>query len=239
MPMPQKKNGKKASVAVRAVRPLVVTLVFLPAMLFIPAGTVHFWQGWALIAVTFSAQVFTIVYFLRRDPQVLARRLIREEPRGAQKLVIFFLKVFFTVSLILAARDFKHGWTREQFGDGALPWWISVAALVVIVRADIWFIAVLIANRFAASVIQVESGQPIAASGPYRFMRHPIYTGGIVRWLATPLVLGSIVTVPAFCLIIPVLAARLLLEEQFLKRELPGYVEYCQKTRWRLVPWIW
>ena len=226
-----------SALAIRAFRPVITILIFLPVVLIIPAGTLKFWQGWAFLAVNVSFWVCVIAYYLRRDPQALARRLFRREPNGAQRLIIFLLKVLYTGVMILAATDFRIGWTRDRFG--AIPWWISAAALLVIGGADIWFINVVNANRFAASIIHVESGQTIAASGPYRLMRHPMYAGAIIRWLATPLALGSVVTFPLFCLIIPILMARLLLEEKFLGRELPGYLEYCRQTRWRLVPFVW
>lgn len=94
-------------------------------------------------------------------------------------------------------------------------------------------------NRFAASVIQIKTGQTIAAAGPYRWVRHPMYFGGVVSWLASPLALGSFVTMPCFLLAIPVLMGRLLDEEKMLRRELPGYGEYCPRTRHRLFPFLW
>jgi protein-S-isoprenylcysteine O-methyltransferase Ste14 len=122
---------------------------------------------------------------------------------------------------------------------GQVPWWVSVAALAVIMGSDLWFVAVLKANSFATSVIQVETGQTLAAKGPYQMVRHPMYLGMIVRWLVTPLALGSLVAVPVFCALIPLFSWRLLNEENFLKRELPGYLDYCQRTPWRLIPFVW
>jgi protein-S-isoprenylcysteine O-methyltransferase Ste14 len=94
------------------------------------------------------------------------------------------------------------------------------------------------ANRFAASIIQVEAGQTIAAVGPYRLVRHPMYLGVIVTWLATPLALGSDITLPVFALVIPIIIFRLLNEENMLRRELPGYAEYCRHNRCRLIPFV-
>jgi protein-S-isoprenylcysteine O-methyltransferase Ste14 len=230
-PMPEKN-----ALAIRAFRPVVTALLILPIVLFIPAHTLKFWQAWAFIAVTVGAGLCITVYYLRRDPEALARRLFRREPLGAHRVIISVIKVVYVCTMILAAMDFGNGWTRGRFG--IVPWWISAAALLVIAGADILFVKVLAANRFAASVIQVESGQTIAATGPYRLIRHPMYAGATIRWLATPLALGSLITIPAF-LIIPILVARLLLEENFLGRELPGYPEYCRQTPWRLIPFVW
>lgn len=212
-------------------------LLFLSAAIFLPAGTLNFWQGWAFIVISAALPVAVSFYFYERDPEVLARRLQRREPIGFQKAIILFAKVLHAVALVLAGFDFRFGWTRAHIGP--MPWWLSVAALAVVAAADVWFIAVMRANSFASSIIQVEDGQSVAATGLYCLVRHPMYLGWIVRWLATPLALGSLVTVPIFCLIIPILSLRLLNEEKFLKRELPGYSEYCRQIRWRLVPYVW
>jgi protein-S-isoprenylcysteine O-methyltransferase Ste14 len=212
-------------------------LLFTIAVLFLGAGTFRFWRAWAFIGVMVMFPLGALIYLYRRDPRALARRTLRTEKIGVQKLIIFFSKAVYASCLVLAAWDFRFGWTRAHIGP--VPWWISVAALGVVAAADVWFAAVMEANRFGASIIQVEDGQSVAATGPYRFVRHPMYLGWVLRWLATPVALGSFITVPAFCLIIPILSLRLLNEEKFLKRELPGYAEYCRHIRWRLVPYVW
>lgn len=207
------------------------------AVLFLSAGTFRFWQAWALIGVTFAGQLGVAIYFYRHDPQALARRTLRTERIGAQKLIMLFSKALYAFCFILAGLDFRFGWTRAHIGP--LPWWLSIVALGVVALTEFWFIAVLTANRFGSSIIQVEEGQRVAVTGPYRFVRHPMYAGWVVKWLATPLALGSLAALPAFCLIIPIFALRLLNEEKFLTRELPGYTEYCRQIRWRLVPYVW
>ena len=94
-------------------------------------------------------------------------------------------------------------------------------------------------NSFASRTIQVEPGQPVISSGPYRLVRHPLYSGSIVLWLSTPLMLGSFIALPAFALLVPFYVLRLLNEEKILRQELPGYPEYCVRTRFRLVPFVW
>ncbi len=212
-------------------------LPFAALLLFIPAQTLHFWQAWAFNIVLFISTLGVFIYFYQRDPQALARRTLRREKIGVQRFLIYLVKVLYCSSLILAGLDFRFGWTRKHIGP--VPWWVSIAALAVYAGADVWFTAVLNANRFGASVIQVEEGQSVAAGGLYRIIRHPMYLGMTVKWLATPFALGSLVTFPVFCLIIPILAFRILNEETFLKKELPGYAEYCRQVRWRLIPRIW
>jgi protein-S-isoprenylcysteine O-methyltransferase Ste14 len=212
-------------------------LLFLMAALFLSARTFQFWQAWAFIGVSSVSTLATLNYLYRHDPEALARRTLRRETISVQKVIILFMKGLYAFCFILAGLDFRFGWTRLH--TGPVPGWLSLVALGIVVLADFWFVAVLEANRFGSSVIQVEDGQSVAANGPYRWVRHPMYLGWIVRWLVTPLALGSLMTFPLFCLIIPLLSLRLLNEEKFLKRELPGYAEYCRQVRWRLVPYVW
>jgi protein-S-isoprenylcysteine O-methyltransferase Ste14 len=216
---------------------MLVLLVILPVVLFFPAGTVKFWQGWAFLVVSLLAPILMTVYFHRRDPQLLERRLLRREKISAQKFLMLLMKLLYVSALMIAGLDYRLGWTRTA--TGPVPAWLTVLALAVMLAGHFWFVWVLEANRFAASVIQIEAGQVIAAGGPYRFVRHPMYLGGVVSWLAAPLALGSFVTLPFFALVIPLLVFRLLNEEKMLRRDLPGYAEYCQRTRHRLIPFVW
>jgi len=111
--------------------------------------------------------------------------------------------------------------------------------MAVIAGHFVWSFRVFQANRFAASTIQVETGQTLIDTGPYRVVRHPLYLGAVVSWLATPPALGSLVVVPVCGLVIAVIVLRLLNEESTLRHELPGYGEYCQRTPYRLIPFVW
>jgi protein-S-isoprenylcysteine O-methyltransferase Ste14 len=230
-------NPDKKSVKAKLARQAFGSLLLVPMALFIPAGTFKFWQGWAFIVVGLVFPLCVMSYFYRRDPDVLARRLMRPEIIGAQRFLMRLAVALYFLVLILAGRDFQFGWTRQWIAP--VPWWLTAAALAVIVLSEVWFVAVLKTNRFAASIIHVESGQTIAASGPYRIVRHPMYLGMIVRWLVTAPALGSLVALPVCCLIVPIFVLRLLNEEKLLGRELPGYSEYCRQTPCRLVPFVW
>jgi protein-S-isoprenylcysteine O-methyltransferase Ste14 len=230
----------KAALRERMARRLFLQLLFMPFALFASAGTVKFWQGWAFLVVTVAIPFSLEIYFYRRDPQVLARRLLSREKSPLQKAIMLFARALYIIVLVVAGYDFRVGWTR-QLPWPAPPWliWLSVLAIVAIVVADFWFVVVLQANRFAASVIRIESGQTLAAAGPYRYVRHPMYLGMVLKWLAIAPLLGSLIAWPLCFLIIPVFVLRLLNEEKLLIRDLPGYAAYCRHTPWRLIPFVW
>ena len=176
-------------------------------------------------------------YFYRRDPQVVERRLLKKEKVSGQKIIHTAWKMLVVVFLVLAGYDHRFGWSSQVLAP--IPWWLTVAALLLILAGDAWIFQVLQANRFAASVIQVEAKQTVIDTGPYRWVRHPMYFGSLLIWLGSPLALGSFVAVPVSFLILPTLVFRLRSEEAVLRRELPGYVEYCDRTRYRLIPFVW
>jgi len=120
-----------------------------------------------------------------------------------------------------------------------VPWWLTAQALLLYAGSYFLLILVFNANRFAASIIQVEAGQTVADRGPYRYVRHPMYSVSLLIWLWLPLTLGSFLALLLIALVAPLLVFRLLNEEKILRRDLPGYIEYCQRTPCRLVPWVW
>lgn len=208
----------------------------LAVLLFIP-GTPDYWQGWAFMAVNFILSVFVGVYFYRRDPELLARRMLRKEKIGAQKIIIFLLRETVFVLYVVSALDHHLGWSRTWWAP--VPAWLTILALLGYAGTYCLLIPVMNANRFAASIIQVETGQIVAERGPYRLVRHPMYSVMIVLWLWIPLALGSFVALPFAVLLIPLFVWRLLNEEKMLRRDLPGYAGYCERTRHRLIPSVW
>jgi protein-S-isoprenylcysteine O-methyltransferase Ste14 len=187
--------------------------------------------------VNLAATLCFCIYFYKHDPQLLERRMLRREKVKAQKFIMLLIKLFYLFALALPGFDYRFGWSRSY--TGPVPWWLTLLALLLVTACYLLFFWVLKANRFAATIIQVESGQTVTDTGPYCIVRHPMYSGGAVLWLATPLALGSFVALPAFALLIPLVVFRLLNEEKILRHELPGYSEYCQRTRYRLIPFIW
>ena len=207
-------------------------LVVMGAMLFIPAGTLKFWQGWAYLMMFFVPGLLAFVYFYKHDPELVERRLRFKEKVREQKQIMTFVYVIWLIAFLLPGIDHRFGWSR-------LPLYLMLASQVVVFCGYLLTLWVVKVNRFAARTIQVEPGQKVVSTGPYGIVRHPMYLGVCATLLFTPLALGSYFALPAFVLLIPLVVLRLLNEEKVLRQELPGYSEYCLNTRFRLVPFLW
>jgi len=216
----------------RLVLRFLIALVVFGALLFIPAGSLRFWQGWAYIAISFVPGLFAFTYFYKHDPQLIERRMQFKEKVREQKRIMTFVYIAWLVAFVLPGLDHRFGWSHQ-------PLWITIFSQAVVFGGFATTLWVAKVNRFAARTIQVEPGQEVISSGPYRIVRHPMYLGACAMWLFTPLALGSYLTLPAFVLLIPLIVLRLLNEEKVLRQELPGYAEYCVHTRFRLVPFLW
>ena len=204
-------------------------------VLFVPAGSLRFWQAWVYGFVFVAGSIATSVYFLKHDPKLIERRMragpaAEQEP--AQKIIVTIILFEFLVLLVLPGLDHRWHWSR-------VPAWLVFAANTGVAVSFFAFFMVLKENSYAASTIRVEANQPVISTGLYGIVRHPLYSGALLLLVCTPLALGSywglLVTLAA----VPVLAWRLLDEERFLRRNLPGYSDYCRVTRFRLIPGIW
>jgi protein-S-isoprenylcysteine O-methyltransferase Ste14 len=204
-------------------------------ILLLPAGTLHYWQAWVFIAVFTVATIVPTVYLGRTNPAALQRRMRagpRAEPRKAQKFIITgsFLGLF--VTMVFSALDHRFGWS-------SVPPWLSVLGDVLVATGLGIAMLVIIQNSYAAATVTVEAGQTVISNGLYRYVRHPMYVGNVIMMIGIPVALGSywglLFVIPgAFVLIL-----RILDEEKLLIRELPGYPEYAQRVRYRLVPHVW
>jgi protein-S-isoprenylcysteine O-methyltransferase Ste14 len=217
------------------IRSSVLGIAAFFALIFIPAGTFHYWQGWAYIATWTIVGTAYTVYVARREPALLKRRTeagIKHEKEPAQKIIISFLFTTFTALLVLPPLDHRFGWS-------SVPWFASAFGNAL--RAFSFYIFYLVSkvNTYAAANVRVEEGQNVISTGMYGFVRHPMYFGALFLLAGTPIALGSwwsMLVVPVF---IPILVFRILNEEKVLARDLPGYVEYMQRVRYRLIPHIW
>jgi protein-S-isoprenylcysteine O-methyltransferase Ste14 len=220
---------------VRGIASNLIFLLLLCACIFLPAGTLSYWQGWVFLVVfEVSAQAYGI-YFLIHDRKLLERRMNAgpaAEKEPAQKIIVSLIMLGFMAMFVFPAFDHRFGWSPVA------PY-VSVIGNVLVVLSFVFFFFVMKANSYAAATIQVEKGQPVIQTGPYAYVRHPMYAGVFVLLAGIPLALGSWWGVLLIIAFFPVLAWRLLDEERFLHQNLAGYTAYTQKVRYRLLPYIW
>jgi protein-S-isoprenylcysteine O-methyltransferase Ste14 len=227
----------KLSLKARLLLRFPVGVIATAAMLFIPAGSLHYWQAWLFIASVFPVAIVSSIYLYKRDPQLIERRLQKKEPIKEQRILVRVLKPLFAAVLLIPGLDYRFGWSRRFFGG--VPVWLTIVALVMVVGGYLLAVWVMRVNSFASRTIRVEARQTVVTTGPYGLVRHPMYLGSVVICLFVPLALGSYVAWPPSALLIAFYVLRLLNEEKLLRRELPGYPEYCLRTRFRLVPFVW
>jgi protein-S-isoprenylcysteine O-methyltransferase Ste14 len=226
------------SIKARLILQNLLSVVICGAMLFVPAGTFAFWQGWVFMALLFLPGFGFTVYFYKHDPALVERRLQGGEKVPVQKLIIRFAAIFGFLAFLVPGFDYRFGWSRRMFG--VEPLWLTLTAVLIFLPFYLLTYWVMQVNSYASRTIQVAAGQQVVTTGPYRIVRHPMYFGALISLLAAALVLGSYLALPAFALVlIPTFVFRIFNEEQVLRRELAGYAEYCERTRYRLVPFIW
>jgi protein-S-isoprenylcysteine O-methyltransferase Ste14 len=207
----------------------------MAALLFLPAGTLNYRQAWVFLAVFECASGAVTVYLAVHAPKLLDRRMRAgptAEKERSQKFIIFVVMMGFAGLLVVPAFDHRFGWSRVST-------WVCLIgdALVAIGFLLVFFVVKV--NTYAASTIQVAEDQEVISTGPYAFVRHPMYAGSFPILIGTPLALGSWWGLSALIVFVPALIWRLVDEESFLRKNLVGYTEYIDKVRYRLVPYVW
>lgn len=207
-------------------------ILLVGAMLFLPAGTLAYERGWLFMGLLFVPMLIAGFVMLFKAPELLARRLDAKEKQAGQKGVVAASGLMFTVGFVVAGLDHRFGWSE-------MPLSVTVAASVLFLAAYGLYAEVLRENAYLSRTIKVEEGQTVISTGLYGIVRHPMYMATILLFLMMPLVLGSWYAFIIF-LIYPVLIViRLKGEEALLVRELPGYADYRQKVRYRIIPFVW
>jgi protein-S-isoprenylcysteine O-methyltransferase Ste14 len=224
-----------ANVTRKATRGLVQLVAVMGLLLFAPAGTLRFIEGWVFLALFSGASLAITIYLAKKDPALLERRVQAgpvAEKEWSQKLVQGFASIAFVSALVVPALDHRFRWSQaprpaEIVGDGL----VGLGFLIVFL--------VFRENTYTSSVIEVAPEQRVIDTGPYALVRHPMYVGGLVLVAGIPLALGSVIGLVTFPPFVAVIAWRLLDEERFLGSHLAGYDAYRERTRYRLIPHVW
>jgi protein-S-isoprenylcysteine O-methyltransferase Ste14 len=211
---------------------LIQLIIGLGVMLFVPAWAMDFWQAWVYIFIFGASIALISAYLYKNDPKLLERRLNRKEKDKSQQGIQRYIFMTYIAIFVLPSLDHRFLWSD-------VPLLVVIAADVLVALGYFIIFLVLKENPFAAATIELTLDQKVIATGPYAVIRHPMYSGAVVMLLGTPLALGSWWGLLVFILITFIIVWRLLEEEKFLSKGLSGYKEYCQKVRYRLVPFIW
>ena len=207
-------------------------VVLLGLLIFLPAGTLRFPKGWLLMALLFIPMFGAGVVMMLRDPALLEKRLNAKEQQGEQKEVIWQSGVMFIAAFVLAGLNFRFDWI-------SLPDWVVWAASALFLLAYLMWGEVLRENAWLSRTVEVQEGQRVVDHGLYGVVRHPMYSASVLLFLSMPLVLGSIFSFLVMLAYLPIIAKRIRSEEKLLKKELPGYEEYTERVKYRLIPFIW
>jgi protein-S-isoprenylcysteine O-methyltransferase Ste14 len=223
------------SLETRAWLALVALAVVTALLLFVSAGSVRYWQAWVYLSIFFGAAALTTLFLIRHDPALLERRMSggpTAEKQPTQQLIMVWTSLGFIALLVVPALDYRFGWSM-------VPLWAVVIGNALVAVGFFGIFRVYKENTFTSATIEVAANQTVISTGPYAIVRHPMYANGLLYLVGTPLALGSYWGLVPFAAMLPFLIWRLLDEERFLAANLPGYTEYQQKVRHRLVPQIW
>ena len=215
-----------------AIIKFLLGVALVGVLIFLPAGTLAFFNGWLLMAILFVPMFFAGIVMMFKNPDLLKKRLDAKEKQKEQGLVVKLSGLMFLVGFILAGLGFRFGWY-------VLPRWGSIVASVFFILSYIVYAEVLRENTYLSRTIEVQDGQKVIDRGLYGIVRHPMYSATLILFLSMPLVLGSLYSFVIFLVYPFIIAKRIIHEEEFLEKELEGYKEYKQKVKYRLIPFVW
>lgn len=217
---------------IKAITRFFAGLVIVGLLLFLPAGTFRYPQAWLLLGILFVPMFIAGLIMMKKNPELLKKRLNAKETETEQKEVVFFSGIMFLAAFIFAGFSFRFGWLM-------LPFPVSVFAAIVFLCAYALYAEVLRENTYLSRTIEVQENQRVVDTGLYGIVRHPMYMATVLLFLAMPLVLGSSISFLIMLVYIPIIVKRIRNEEQVLTKDLQGYEAYKDKVKYKLIPYLW
>ena len=217
---------------IEAIIKFTLGVVLVGVLLFLPAGTFSYWNGWLFLGILFIPMFFAGIVMMAKNPQLLKSRLKAKEEQKEQDLVVKLSGLMFLAGFIVAGLDFRFQWNP-------LPTEVSIGAAVVFLIAYLLYAEVLRENTYLSRTIEVQENQKVVDTGLYGVVRHPMYSVTLLLFMAMPLVLGSWISFIIFLAYPFIIAKRIRNEEKVLEEELDGYKEYLEKVKYRMIPFIW
>ena len=227
-----RKGEDTVKLLVNAISKFSLGLLLVGILVFLPAGTFYYPGAWLLIGLLFGPMLIAGFVMMFKSPNFLKKRLDVKEKRSAQQGVIKFSGLMFVVGFIIAGLDFRFGWSYVAMS-------VRIVASLLFLFSYALYAEVMRENAYLSRTIRVEEGQKVVDTGLYGVVRHPMYAVTVLLFLMIPVILGSWYSLIAFVFYPAIIVVRLKDEEALLARELPGYTEYQQKVKYRLIPCIW
>ena len=216
----------------QAIIKFLAGVILLGILIFLPAGSCAYWQGWLLMGILFVPMFFVGIILLIKNPDLLRKRLDVKEKEQEQKIVVALSGLLFIAAFVIAGLNFRYGWWT-------LPDWGVWIAAVIFFGSYLLYAEVLRENTYLSRTIEVQENQKVIDTGLYGFVRHPMYMATTMLFLAMPLVLASPISFLIMLGYIPVIAKRIRNEESVLEDGLAGYKEYKEKVKYKIIPFVW
>ena len=216
----------------QAIGKFLAGVVLMGLLLFLPAGTLSWRQGWLLMGILFVPMFVAGLVMMKKNPDLLKSRLNAREEQSEQRTVIALSGLMFLGAFIIAGLNYRFSWI-------VLPGWVSYAAAAVFLAGYVLYAEVLRENEWLSRTVEVQENQQVIDTGLYGVVRHPMYLSTLFLFLSMPLVLGSVISFGIMLLYIPIIAKRIHNEEQVLEEDLQGYTDYTKRVRYKVIPFIW
>ena len=222
----------KNNLIIRGLTKYLIGLVLIMALVFLPAGTFRFANGWIFIGILFLPMLIMGIVLYIKDPELLEKRLNAKEKESDQKSVVAVSGVMFLAGFIIAGLSYRFGWLL-------LPKWAVISGTVLFLLSYMMYAEVLRENTYLSRTVEIQDNQKVIDTGLYGIVRHPMYSATILMFVSIPVVLGSLISLVIFLIYPFIIAKRIGNEEEVLEKGLEGYSDYKKKVRYRLIPFIW
>lgn len=216
----------------QAIIKFMLGVLLIGLLLFIPANTINYWNGWLFMGLLFVPMFIAGIVLMIKNPELLRKRLNAKETENEQKQVIVFSGLMFLLGFIIAGLNYKYNWI-------VIPKVVVIISSILFILAYILYAEVLRENTYLSRTIEVQENQKVVDTGLYRIVRHPMYAVTILLFLAMPLILGSVISFVIFLIYPIIIAKRIKNEEKVLEKDLVGYSEYKKKVKYKIIPFIW
>ena len=217
---------------IKALTKFLLGVIVLGLLLFFPAGSLHYWQGWLLMGILFVPMAVAGIVMMAKNPELLRKRLNTEEKETEQKSVVAMSGLLFVTAFVLAGLNWRFGWF-------VLPNWVVWVSAGLFLASYLLYAEVMRENTYLSRTVEVQDNQKVIDTGLYGIVRHPMYMATTVMFLTMPLVLGSPISFLIMLGYIPVIAKRISNEEDVLEKGLEGYQDYKKKVRYKMIPFLW